>query len=560
MSRHRRSWLTRWVKRLLNWLSRLFSRAQSASSVTPPPPPGLAIQQTTTGDRNVTVGEVANGGQVQVDQSKRTLNIDGAAQGNTIVVGDGNIYHAAPPVPGEPNPFGVPYLRNRYFAGREAVLEQLHEQLLQTSAAAMTQVQAISGLGGIGKTQTAVEYAYRYHLDEPFYTTVFWVTADTAVNLATNFSAIADQLALPGAQSLIQDDKITAVRAWLNTHPNWLLIFDNADRPDWLTAWMPANANGKVLLTSRASEFAHLGIDEPIALDVLSDAAALTLLFARTGIARSAATVAEAKALNQQLDGLPLALEQASAYIKAQKLSDFARYLRAFERQGLRQLEKASPQTGNYPSSVLQTWQLNVDAVQANNPAARALLELSAFLAPDDIPFSILTAGASHLGAELGDFLQSDDRNDESDRTLALRELLQLLNDYSLVQWAASTPTYRVHRLVQAVVRDQLVVDAAKGWVEQAIAAIAAAYPGSGFGQWPVCRLLLPHWLTVVAQAEQQQYTSAALGLLCNQAGYFLSEQGRYSEAEPLYRQALEIIRTELGERHHINMFHLFFT
>ena len=492
------------------------------------------------------------------DSTRERISIGGNVSGEVVQIGSGNVVNnnttvlPAPPIVGALNPFGVPYQRNSYFAGREAVLLQLHEQLTRSGAAAMTQVQAISGLGGIGKTQTAVEYAYRYYYEQPVYDTVFWVKADTEVNLASDFAAIAMQVAIPGAETLQPERQIAAVRTWLNTHPNWLLIFDNADQPDWLTEWMPTNPHGKVLVTSRASVFDQLGIQRPIALDVLSEAEALTLLFEHTGIARTASAEAEAIALNQALDGLPLALEQARAYIARQKIG-FGSYLRTYQNQGLTHLEKARARTGRYPSSVLKTWQLNITAVTQANPAATALLELSAFLAPDEIPERIVVAGASHLGAPLGEYLQSQIQGQETDDEsvlIALRELIALLSQYSLVRWQGEPSIYSVHRLVQAVVRDQIAAERAADWLAEAINAVAYSYPGEKFEHWPLCRQLLPHWQRLVEQAHEIAYQSEILGALCNQAGFFLESQGRYGDAEPLYVEALEIRKSELGDRH----------
>ena len=512
-------------------------------------PAAQLINQSVTRDLNRVVCRTDS---ATIDQSNRYLEIGGDAQSNTIFVGDGNTFQVAPQPAREQNPFGVPYVRNRYFAGREAVLLQLHEQLTQSGTAFMTQVRAISGLGGIGKTQTAVEYAYRYHYGQAVYKNVFWVNADTEVNLASDYAAIAEQVAVPKAQTLSQDHKIAAVRTWLNTHHNWLLVFDNADHPDWLSTWMPTNPNGKVLITSRASFFDQLSIQTPIILDVLSEAEALMLLFEHTDIPRTETSENEAIALNQALDGLPLALEQARAYIARQKIG-FGDYLRAYRYKGLTQLEKTKAQTGRYPSSVLNTWRLNMVAVSTENPAAIALLELSAFLAPDEIPECILIAGAAYLGARLIDYLQSHERNeDERDEavSLALHELLALLSRYSLVRWSIDPSTYSVHRLVQAVVRDQIAVADAADCLTQAITAIAYAYPGKAFKHWPLCRQLLPHWLRIVEQAEVIGHRSEALGLVCNQAGVFLNGQGRYKEAEPLFQSALEIRKTALGKYH----------
>ncbi|NJM99428.1 MAG: hypothetical protein HC800_21850 [Phormidesmis sp. RL_2_1] len=150
MRQRRSSWLTRWVKRLLNWLSRVFSR-QSQPVRPAAPPSAQTVEQSVTGDRNLVVGRIAAGGQVSVDQSSRGIEVDGDVQGGIFIAGDYATVQAAPLPVGELNPFGVPYLRNGYFAGREGVLLQLHEHLRQSGAAAMTQVQAISGLGGIAK-------------------------------------------------------------------------------------------------------------------------------------------------------------------------------------------------------------------------------------------------------------------------------------------------------------------------------------------------------------------------------------------------------------------------
>ena len=150
--------------------------------------------------------------------------------------------------------FDIPYQQNPFFTGRKSLLEQIHKQLNQEIATAITQVQAISGLGGIGKTQTAVEYAYRY---KQHYSYVFWVNADTQSNLTTDFANLANQLALPIARGT-QEEKIPAVRAWLAHNNNWLLIFDNADTPSLLPPIIPSNPKGKVLVTSRANLLCRL--------------------------------------------------------------------------------------------------------------------------------------------------------------------------------------------------------------------------------------------------------------------------------------------------------------
>ena len=131
----------------------------------------------------------------------------------------------------------VPYRRNPYFVGREDVLEKLRQSLTQDGAAALGQTQSISGLGGIGKTQTAVEYAYRYRDD---YEAVFFIRADTEAEILSGFGEIARRLDAGEAQD--QEQLVDAVLAWLGESTGWLLIFDNADKLDILHSDQPLRA------------------------------------------------------------------------------------------------------------------------------------------------------------------------------------------------------------------------------------------------------------------------------------------------------------------------------
>lgn len=138
---------------------------------------------------------------------------------------------AGVPFPGDL--WTVPYDRNNFFTGREQVLTDLRQRLTQESTAALSQTQAISGLGGIGKTQTAVEYAYRYAQD---YQAVFWVRAETRTEIITEFVEIARRLELPQANAQDPMDVVNAVKRWLETEKDWLVVFDNADTPKLVRA------------------------------------------------------------------------------------------------------------------------------------------------------------------------------------------------------------------------------------------------------------------------------------------------------------------------------------
>ncbi|ESA36542.1 tpr repeat-containing protein [Leptolyngbya sp. Heron Island J] len=455
----------------------------------------------------------------------------------------------SPKVLREPRNFNVPYPRNRYFTGREEILEQLHEQLIQQQAVAITQVEAISGLGGIGKTQTAVEYAFRHYHDKKTYEYVFWVNAETETNISINFAALADQLALPVGKGTL-DEKILVMQAWLANHDGWLLIFDNADTPSLLEPWIPNNPAGKILITSRASVFLEIGISSSFALEPMSAEEGTKMLFRRTEYKETESERSAAAELNDELGGLPLALEQASAYMRKQRMS-IQEYLNFYRKRGFSGALKKKAKPKNYPESVFRTWLLNFEAVKKESVGSSELLHFSSFLAPDDIPYRILTHGASHLSGKLANAFKD---KDEEDKLFTLKELLEPLSQYSLITWEYDRPCYSVHRLVQAVVRDTL-KSAAATWIERVTNAMVMAYPGNGFKYWSMCEKLLPHYFRAIEQAQQLSIESDILGALFNYVGSYLSDQGRYNEAESFHQQSLTLARKFLGDEN-LNVAH----
>ena len=468
--------------------------------------------------------------------------LKGVSVGGNLTLGNVNQtthVHLPPLLKTEPKHFTVPYARNAYFTGREEILTQLHETLGQSGAAALSQAKAIAGLGGVGKTQTAVEYAYRYFQQESGYDWVLWVNASN-LTLASSFGALATDLALPNHQENKLDENIAAVRHWLGTTDRWLLIFDNVDDPQAVKPFRPQNPKGRILITSRVQRLETLGVAGAIALDMMTKAEAEEFLQRRTE--RNPIAPSEHQsiaALAKTLGYLPLALEQAAAYILAKGIG-FGAYLRSYEKRRLQLLEKEKPQTGDYPESVATTWAINFEAVQTSSEAAADLLRVSAFLAPDNIPYEILLLGKDQLGAALGAALA-----ETADDELVIPELLEELTRYSLIR-LETADRYSIHRMVQEVLRDVLAAQRQQ-WIDRTVAALNETFPNPEFENWWRCDRLIEHVLAIDLQQATQ---TIELGRLLNQAGCFLDNQGRYIEAESIYLEALQLRKIVLGEQH----------
>jgi tetratricopeptide (TPR) repeat protein len=437
----------------------------------------------------------------------------------------------------------VPYARNPYFTGRETVLQNLHEALGRDSATALTQGYAISGLGGIGKTQTAVEYTYRYRSEYHF---IFWTRADTEVALQAGFVEMAKLLDLPEKDATNPAETVQAVRQWLEHIGEWLLIFDNADTPEMLEASYPRTPKGHVLLTSRARLFDTLGIARQLALEKMDPEEALDFLNKRTERAQSDPLEQQAAAdLAAELGYLPLALEQAAAYI-IEKTARFQDYLASYLKQRLALLNEAQPKTGEYPASVASTWALNFQEV-GKDPVAADILRVSAFLSPEGIPLELLSSGASQLGPVLADALAI------SEDPLALNEALEPLTRYSLIQRDVDAQTYSIHRMVQEVVKDQLGAEGGERqaqWAERTVRAVAQSFPEVDYQTWTRCEPYIPHVLLCAAHMERWSMTFPEARNLLLQAGLYFYQRGQYREAEPLWKSLLAICERVLGPEH----------
>lgn len=284
--------------------------------------------------------------------------------------------------PSLPQIWNIPYPRNTFFTGRNEVLMRLSNALAADQA--LSQPQAISGLGGVGKTQLALEYAYRHRQD---YHAVLWAQADLSETLITSFLSIAFLLNLPEKNIQESAQIVVAVKRWLQTHTSWLLILDNADDLKLARDFLPPIVDGHIILTTRAQaigSFArHLGVD------TFSVEQGIVFLLRRSGllgpdmpletISKSEQVIA--RTIGEEMGWLPLALDQAGAYIEETgcRLID---YVHIFQRRRADLLAERRGQIDSHPELVATTWSLSFKRVEKYSPVAAELLRLCAFLAP----------------------------------------------------------------------------------------------------------------------------------------------------------------------------------
>lgn len=424
-------------------------------------------------------------------------------------------------------------MRTRYFTGRDDLLDQLRQDLVDRHRA------ALSGLGGVGKSQTAIEYAVRYRADYP--SGVLWVNAETVTVLTSGFVEIAKAIRLPAADSNDQDVAVRAALTWLNQNDGWLLILDNVDDRRELRPFVPEGDKGDVLITSRESVFPEFGIPRALAVGDLEAEDAVRFLLARTGRkATDSGDQAAAGELATELGNLPLALEQAAAYIIETNAS-FSAYLTAFRKRRVSLLEKASGLVSR--ATVAVTWVANFEAVQRASPAAADVLRISALLAPDAIPFEFFLDGAQALGGPIAEELADPD-------DFALAEVLRPLARYSLVRSDASGRVFSVHRLVQEIAWTALAVAERTTYVERTILALDAAFPNGEFATWERCERLVAHVASLAQRLESYDVQPEVAANVVNRAGRYLNLRGRYVEAQALHERAVATCERGLGPDH----------
>jgi tetratricopeptide (TPR) repeat protein len=417
--------------------------------------------------------------------------------------------------------------RNKNFTGREDLLRRLRNRVTAEVTALLPHT--LQGLGGVGKTQLAIEYAYRYSGE---YDVVWWIPSDQDALVRSTLAALAPRLGLTGIAPGRVDDTARAVLDALrrgSPYDRWLLIFDNADQPEAIRALIP-HGPGHVLVTSRNHRWQSMA--DTLEVDVFARPESLEFLHRRVPAIQDA----EAGRLAHELGDLPLALEQAGA-LMAETAMPVDTYLDLLGKQASKILEENPP--SDYSVSVAAAWGLSVAQLREQTPYAMDLLRRCAYFGPEPISMDLLNRGRYVLGPPLRETL--------SDPILVSRAVREL-GRYALARIDNSRKTLQVHRLVQRLIRDDISPEQGATMRHEVHLLLAASDPGEPeeFENGPKYADLFAHMGPAgVAECSQPE----ARQLTLNMARYLFTT-GNWTTALGFINRALELWTADSGTDH----------
>jgi tetratricopeptide (TPR) repeat protein len=431
--------------------------------------------------------------------------------------------------------------RNAAFTGRNEVLGKLRDQLASSSQAVVLPL-ALYGLGGVGKTQVALEYAHRYMAD---YDVVWWVSAEQREMINPALAELAARLGIRVGDSMTEAAQAAREALRRGTpYSNWLLVFDNADDPEELKPFFPGGP-GHVMVTSRNPLWSRVA--EPVEIDVFQRTESVEHLQRRV----PGLSDADARLVAEKLGDLPLAIEQAGAWL-AETGTPAAVYMQELDFQLTSMLELTQPV--DYPVPVAVTWRLSFDRLREQSPAAAKLLELCAFFGPEPISLQLL-----YSDEMMKALVPLDSRLKER---VVLGQLIRQITRFALAKVDQANNSMQVHRLVQAVIKAQLNTPEERDFAMHEVhKVLVGARPRQGDtddpANWERYAYIWPH--LGPSEAEECDEEEETRQLLIDRVR-FLWKRGEFEEAfafgkriEPRWKQWLgEDDRQTLYLRFHL--------
>ncbi|KAH9207082.1 hypothetical protein DL95DRAFT_450501 [Leptodontidium sp. 2 PMI_412] len=446
-----------------------------------------------------------------------------------------------------------------HFVAREKELSKMHELLQDHSSRSCV---ILHGLGGMGKTQLAITYARRH---KEKYTAIFWLNANDEDSLKLSFRDVVQQVLRyhPSTSVLSSVDQnkdldqvVSAVKAWLEfpRNSNWLLIYDNFDNPKTsgspdssavnIRQFLPRSDHGSVIITTRSSQVRQ---GERIHIQKLPDVREgleiVSNVSGRKGIEKDP----DAIALVKELDGLPLALSTAGAYLEHVTMS-FSDYLRLYKTSWLK-LQTTSPLLDSYEDRKLHTtWQITFDRIQQQNPASAKLLKLWAYFDRQDLWFDLFR----HANSVDDEWIQKLTKDE-----LNFNEAITLLCTFGLVdpdrspQQQVGARGYSVHSCVHSWIVFVLNKEWDKSLARLALACVASQVPSTNEKDWWLLqRRLLQNVTRQNVFIVDDKLDIEGLDWASHNLGVLFTNQGKLAEAEKMYVRALQGCEEALGPDH----------
>ncbi len=409
--------------------------------------------------------------------------------------------------------WNVPYPRNPLFTGRNEILCLLYTLLQPSREEVTSQIYGLYGLAGIGKTQLAVEYAYRHRL---LYQAVFWISAHSQTSIIASLQQIAEHLGLPGRQEGSEQEMVNSVQKWLSQRSQWLLIWDHVEQLELLLNFLPLAYRGMVLMTTCRQALG--GRIQGIPLGPMTAEEGLQLLLKRAKVSDLSGASSDGSELVEQVGALPLALDQLGAFAEETGWS-MTQCLHYYQTQRKQLLARRSILQRDYPDSVFTTLYATIEQVRATNTLASELLVLCALLSPEGVKEDHLLIAATSLSQV--------DRAD----TYQFDRAITILRNFSLITRNHQQQKLSVHCLVQAVIEDQMDREQLEIWGERLIQAIYAMLPSATDSMWQCCEDVLSYASVCHRLLKQQGMMFLQAAQLFDKVGRYLLEQGRYKEA-----------------------------
>ena len=448
--------------------------------------------------------------------------------------------------------FVVPFERNPLFTGREEFLERLKEMMFDQAPKKYNHRIALYGMGGIGKTQTTLEYVYR---NRDSYERIYWITAVDQASLLSGYQKIAPKAGLKTILNLEAVEIAERVLSWLRKEQSWLLVVDNLDDITVTIGYLPENGPHRhTLITTRNPN--SIGIPaEGVEVLLPNSGESVDLLCALSNvvIVANPRESKQAGQIVQELGYLPLAIEQAAAYVR-EVAGDFTTFLEHYH-ESQRDVYEWIPQ-GNrpYPYSVATTWSMSFETVRKSCPQAAELLRLLSFLNPDSILIDFLKCGVHAIRNGLRQLVSNlikgflkrgvnaipnDLRQLVSNKREMPKALIQL-EKFSLIKWNRLTNTIVIHRLVQAVIRDQLPKKERTTFCKTVLNICDEAFPKKWNNDTrPICRIYSGQVFTPLLNIKSVQ--NMKLADTMERVGNFLFEDGKYNDRAKLLREVVQM-------------------